>query len=674
MEIRKGICIIASTNAINMNRQIRFILFLFIVSLTACQKQSHILPLLQEAETLMDSRPDSSLCLLESVQSPENLSVAEYATWCLLVTQARDKNYVEHTSDSVIGVAVRYFEKYGPQDKYGKSLYYKGRVCQELGKREDALTFYLKARDEIEELKDYNLLFLICSHLGTLYGYQDMKKEALDAYQDSYKYAVLDKDSSSISYSLAYIGRSFSLYQNWDSSIDCYKKAVKMAMTIHDTLSLRLALKELTAIYIQTRQSDAALSCLVKIENLVEKGIFKDPTRLYLTIGDLYRLEDDYVQAELYLNKALKTVNLYTKRDAYLCFYYLNEAHGEYKKAIHYNNLYRECVDSIQQGEYQKNLQEITAKYENEKLLNINNELKWKLKQRFFIGILFCIGAIFLLIRLYNLLKRRNKEYLLLEERIFLYQFELDEKKRLLQENMDKTKNLNIQVGEYEEKLQQLLRERDAAIGSFKEKESTYAMLAEMASLNEKKRVQLLKEKEDAEKLVSEKEKAYDLLLSEKEALIRETERIKDVNSQYENDILDLKYQKEKVEAEKSTLLNKIEAILVKQKSREVLPNIIVRLKKRPCFLDDTDWEELRITLDSISDNYSKRLQDSHPELTSDDIKYCCLLKLDFSISEIATMMNVKSTTVSTRKVRIKGHLDKKALGETDLDTYIRDF
>ena len=71
-----------------MKRQIRFILFLFIVSLIACQKQSHILPLLQEAETLMDSRPDSSLCLLESVQSPENLSAAEYATWCLLVTQA----------------------------------------------------------------------------------------------------------------------------------------------------------------------------------------------------------------------------------------------------------------------------------------------------------------------------------------------------------------------------------------------------------------------------------------------------------------------------------------------------------------------------------------------------------------------------------------------------------
>ena len=89
----------------NMKRHIHLILFLSIVSLGACQKQSHIFPLFQEAEILMGSRPDSSLYLLESVQSPENLPVAEYASWCLLITQARDKNHVEHTSDSLIDVA-----------------------------------------------------------------------------------------------------------------------------------------------------------------------------------------------------------------------------------------------------------------------------------------------------------------------------------------------------------------------------------------------------------------------------------------------------------------------------------------------------------------------------------------------------------------------------------------
>ena len=99
-----------------MNRNIYVIFFSLAFCLIACRQYPHIQPLLQEAETLMGSRPDSSLILLESIPSPEKLSEEDYATWCLLMTQARDKNYVEHTSDSVIGVAVRYFEKQGPKD------------------------------------------------------------------------------------------------------------------------------------------------------------------------------------------------------------------------------------------------------------------------------------------------------------------------------------------------------------------------------------------------------------------------------------------------------------------------------------------------------------------------------------------------------------------------------
>jgi hypothetical protein len=48
------------------------------------------------------------------------------------VTQARDKNYVEHTSDSVIDIAVRYFV--GQEDPHRKAhaYYCKGRVLSDL--------------------------------------------------------------------------------------------------------------------------------------------------------------------------------------------------------------------------------------------------------------------------------------------------------------------------------------------------------------------------------------------------------------------------------------------------------------------------------------------------------------------------------------------------------------
>jgi tetratricopeptide (TPR) repeat protein len=204
IEIRKGICIIASTNATKMKRYIYLILFLFIVGLTACQKQSHILPLLQEAETLMDSRPDSSLCLLESVQSPENLSAAEYATWCLLVTQARDKNYVEHTSDSLIGVAVRYFEKQKDPLRYAKALYYEGRIYQDLGDIEKAMFLFVKSLDIGKQTSDYLQLFLTSSRLGTLYARLNVQDKAMNAYHDALQYAFASCDSSSISYGYSY--------------------------------------------------------------------------------------------------------------------------------------------------------------------------------------------------------------------------------------------------------------------------------------------------------------------------------------------------------------------------------------------------------------------------------------------------------------------------------------
>ena len=100
-----------------MNRNIYVIFLSLAFCLIACRQYPHIQPLLQEAETLMVSRPDRSLILLESIPSPEKLSEENNATWWLLMAQARDKNYVEHTSNLVIGVAVRYFDKQGPKDR-----------------------------------------------------------------------------------------------------------------------------------------------------------------------------------------------------------------------------------------------------------------------------------------------------------------------------------------------------------------------------------------------------------------------------------------------------------------------------------------------------------------------------------------------------------------------------
>ena len=99
--------------------------------------------------------------------------------------------------------------------------------------------------------------------------------------------------------------------------------------------------------------------------------------------------------------------------------------------------------------------------------------------------------------------------------------------------------------------------------------------------------------------------------------------------------------------------------------------NIITRLKNKPVMLYDRDWEDIKLLLNLADHNCIIRLSESHPDLTADDIKYCCLFKLKFSITDIAIMMNVQSSTVSKRKLRIKNHLNPNELKNQLLEDYL---
>jgi hypothetical protein len=112
--------------------KIRYYIFIFFLLLAVGCRQRTVMPLLEKAESLMNNSPDSSQLLLESIESPEELPIEEYATWCLLVTQARDKNYVEHTSDSIIDIAVRYFAGQEDPHRNAHAYYCKGRVLSDL--------------------------------------------------------------------------------------------------------------------------------------------------------------------------------------------------------------------------------------------------------------------------------------------------------------------------------------------------------------------------------------------------------------------------------------------------------------------------------------------------------------------------------------------------------------
>ena len=72
------------------------------------------------AEALMEDRPDSALALREAIDPHRLRGARRHALYALLLTQARDKNYIDETSDSLISIAVSYFDN--SRDTYSRML------------------------------------------------------------------------------------------------------------------------------------------------------------------------------------------------------------------------------------------------------------------------------------------------------------------------------------------------------------------------------------------------------------------------------------------------------------------------------------------------------------------------------------------------------------------------
>lgn len=126
------------------------ILYFFIISLislASCQQAPTLLPELKVADSLVWEQPDSALAILTRMPKPSPSDRLNDATWCLLYTQARDKCYLPHTSDSLINVAIRYFECRDDWRRKAQAWFYRGQVELDRKNIKEAVAYYVKAKD-----------------------------------------------------------------------------------------------------------------------------------------------------------------------------------------------------------------------------------------------------------------------------------------------------------------------------------------------------------------------------------------------------------------------------------------------------------------------------------------------------------------------------------------------
>lgn len=128
---------------------------------------------------------------------------------------------------------------------------------------------------------------------------------------------------------------------------------------------------------------------------------------------------------------------------------------------------------------------------------------------------------------------------------------------------------------------------------------------------------------------------------------------------------------------QKNTILTEIESVLMKilvdkkfAKSRKDFNKIFSIIDSYKQL--DKDWKMLITNFEEVHPGFFSRLKKKHPQLSSNDIKHCACIKMNFDTKEIARFFNIKAPSVQIGRVRLKKKMNLD--DSVDLRSYILNF
>ncbi len=86
----------------------------------------------------------------------------------------------------------------------------------------------------------------------------------------------------------------------------------------------------------------------------------------------------------------------------------------------------------------------------------------------------------------------------------------------------------------------------------------------------------------------------------------------------------------------------------------------------------DKDWKMFIANFEQVHPGFFKRLTNTYPLLSSNDIKHCACIKMNLDTKEIARFFNVKVTSVQASRVRLKKKMNLSP--STDLRIFILNY
>ena len=347
-----------------------FIISAIVLSVfTGCADNSEVL---LKAESVMLEQPDSALSLLEDID-PRSLKTKQTrAKYALLLSQAKDKCFIDETNDSLIRVAVDYYSGKGTNIDKAKAYYYYSVVKNNAFDFDDAVKYLIIAREYVEQTDDSCLKGLIYSYLGSLYLDQYSFDEAVEAY--SCAVAAFDKTGNkrNLLYAMYNKGLALNMAGDYNSAIEVLSNAQDVAFEIQDIKTVLNIISSIGGIKIM-HNSDVSSLRQYKVEIFDVYRQFTDgqiPIEHYPFIGYIY-LEEGKIDSAymLYNQYYTQQTSIQPSNVGVLAMLSKIEfMRKNYKAAYEYECSYTHYMDSINENRQNDLIQNLEKKYKTEYL------------------------------------------------------------------------------------------------------------------------------------------------------------------------------------------------------------------------------------------------------------------------------------------------------------------
>ena len=422
-----------------------YTLSLFALFLFACAEKEERISLLKEVENLLENYPDSALSILKNIHL-EEISNNDQAYYYLLLVEIKNNNKESLLSENSHLDWI--LEHIDDKNLVSKAMIHKGKIWSELDDLREAVIWYQKAIDLLEEKETNNeILSEAYISLGKIFINQSLYDEAMEIFQKVYSLNNEKASSKYIALSFRNIGWTHFYINNLDSVYHYLQQALVFAKQDRDSLYLtELIYNDLASYYEETGNHEKALQQLQSITNI------KDNT--YFNLGSVFFNLQQYDSARYYLQLGTESDYIYTQVASYIYLEKLESSLGDHKKAYYYLNVYNELKDSIELKKRMFNIKSIDLKYNTKKMVTKLEQQHKTQNNIILFSSLFFLSIILIIIYLRDKKKKikyqkQGKELLQKEKELIALNTKKSE-----HENPSRYEQDQIQLNNYQKQIQ----------------------------------------------------------------------------------------------------------------------------------------------------------------------------------------------------------------------------